>query len=76
MKKVRKRRMLVVLGALLVIVGALVIWFNIPYSPVKKQFQNDIADLMTENQLSGDNELFTEKEFSHLPTAIQRYIEN
>ncbi len=76
MMKARKRKMFIALGMLLVIVGVLVIWFNIPYSPVKKQFQNDIADLLTENQLSGDNELFTEKDFSHLPTAIQRYIEN
>lgn len=76
MKKARKRKMFIVLGMLLVIIGALVIWFNIPYSPVKKQFQNDITALFAENQLSVDNRLFTEKDFSHLPTAIQRYIEN
>lgn len=68
--------MFIVLGILLVIIGALVIWFNIPYSPVKKQFQNDITALFAENQLSVDNRLFTEKDFSHLPTAIQKYIEN
>ena len=76
MKKARKRKMFIALGMLLVIVGALVILFNIPYSPVKKQFQSDITALLAENQLSADNELFTEKDFSHLPTAIQRYIEN
>lgn len=76
MMKARKRKMFIVLGMLLVIVGALVIWFNIPYSPVKKQFQSDITALLAENQLSIDNELFTEKDFEHLPTAIQRYIEN
>ena len=76
MMKARKRKMFIVLGMLLVIVGALVIWFNIPYSPVKKQFQSDITALLAENQLSVDNELFTEKDFEHLPTAIQRYIEN
>lgn len=76
MKKVRKRRMFIVLGVLLVIVGALVIWLNIPYSPVKKQFQNDVSILMKENQLSTDDEVFTVKDFSHLPTAIQKYIEN
>ena len=76
MKKARKRKMFIVLGILLFIIGALVIWFNIPYSSVKKQFQNDITALFTENQLSVDNRLFTEKDFSHLPTAIQRYIEN
>lgn len=68
--------MLIVLGVLLVMIGAVVIWFHIPYSPVKKQFQNDIAALLTENQLPVDNEQFTEKDFSKLPNAIQRYIEN
>ncbi len=68
--------MFIVLGILLFIIGALVIWFNIPYSPVKKQFQNDITALFTENQLLVDNRLFTEKDFIYLPTAIQRYIEN
>ena len=55
--------MFIVLGILLVIVGVLVIWFNIPYSPVKKQFQNDISALLSENQLLVDNELFTKKGF-------------
>ncbi len=75
MKKARKK-MFIVFGILLFIIGALVIWFNIPYSPVKKQFQNDITALLAENQLSVDDELFTEQDFLHLPTAIQRYIEN
>lgn len=74
--KARKRRMFIVLGIFLVIAGALVIWFNISYSPVKKEFQNDISALMIENQLAIDDEVFTEKDFSHLPIAIQRYIEN
>lgn len=68
--------MFIVLGIFLVIAGALVIWFNISYSPVKKEFQNDISALMIENQLAIDDEVFTEKDFSHLPIAIQRYIEN
>lgn len=42
MKKARKRKMFIVLGILLVIIGALVIWFNIPYSPVKKQFHDGV----------------------------------
>ncbi|MDE5908142.1 MAG: hypothetical protein K2H52_05295 [Lachnospiraceae bacterium] len=68
--------MFVVLVVLLVIVGTLIIWFNIPYSPAKKQFQNDISALLVENQLSVDKETFTDKDFVNLPTAIQRYIEN
>ncbi len=76
MKKVRKRKMFIAIGVLLVLVGVLMIWLNISYSPVKKQFQNDIAALLAENQLSVNNEVFADNDFSHLPTAIQRYIEN
>ena len=76
MKKARERKMFVAIGVLLILVGILTIWFNISYSPVKKQFQNDVAALLNENQLSVDNEIFTEKDFAHLPIAIQKYIEN
>lgn len=68
--------MFIVIGVLLVIVGTLLIWFNIPYSPVKKQFQNDVSDQLTENLLLVDKEVFTDKDFSHLPIVIQKYIEN
>lgn len=34
--------MYVTIGILLVIVGAVLIWFHIPYSPIKKSFFNDI----------------------------------
>ncbi|MGN0735622.1 MAG: DUF6544 family protein, partial [Anaerovoracaceae bacterium] len=76
MKKVRKRKMFIAIGVSFVLIGALMIWLNIPYSPVKKQFQNDISALMTENQLSVDNEDFTDRDFSCLPVAIQKYIAN
>lgn len=74
MKKARKRKMF--LAILLTLMGVLMLWFHIPYSPVKKQFQDDIAALTTNNKLSVGNEVFTDNDFSHLPLAIQRYIKN
>lgn len=68
--------MFVVIGALLVLLGLLMIWFSIPYSPVKSQFNKDITAISAENRLTVGGEVFTEKDFSHLPTAIQKYIEN
>lgn len=65
-----------VLAILLILMGVLMFWFYIPYSPVKKQFQNDIIALTTNNQLSVGNEVFTDNDFLHLPLAIQRYIKN
>lgn len=76
MGKVRKRKMFVALGVVLVLIGVSMIWFNIGYSPTKKQFNSDIAALSVENKLSFDGECFTAEDFAHLPSPVQRYIEN
>lgn len=75
MKKVGKRKMLAVIGVMLLFVGVIFVWFYIPYSPVKGDFQKDVDTLISENQLQTDHEVFTEKDFSHLPVAIQKYIQ-
>lgn len=68
--------MFIIIGVFLVLIGVLMIWFNISYSPVKKQFQNDLDVLLAENKLSTVEEVFIDNDFSHLPIAIQKYIEN
>lgn len=67
--------MFIVIGVLLVLIGMLLIWFRISDSPIKRDFQNDIDALMSENQLQTNNEVFAEKDFSRLPIAIQKYIQ-
>ena len=67
--------MVVALGILLAIAGILGIWFTIPYSPLKKEFQSKIEALKIQNQLPVGNEVFTETDFSHLPMAMQSYVE-
>lgn len=76
MKKVRKRKMLIAIGVIFVLAGALLVWFNISYSPVKKRFQNDVASQVDENKLLDENNVFTKEDFADFPTAIQKYIEN
>lgn len=76
MRKARKKKMFVAIGVLLILIGAGMIWFHIPYSPAKKQFRNDVETLLNENQLADKNETFTKEDFSHLPEAVQKYIEN
>ena len=66
--------MLVVIGVLLVIIGAVMIWFNIPYSPTKSEFSNDVDKLISENKLQAEEELFTEEDFFNLPDTIQKYL--
>ena len=76
MRKARKKKMLIAVGILLILFGMLLIWLNIPFSPVKKKFEHDISLLVENNRLSDENNVFTEKNFAHLPTAIQKYIVN
>lgn len=76
MKKRRKRRMLVAAGVVFVVLGVLMIWFNIPGSPLKKQFRRDISDLKEDYSLDNDGETFTEKDFEHMPEPVRKYIKN
>lgn len=68
--------MFIAIGIIMIIMGAILVWFHIPYSITKKAFNNDVEGLISNNTLHSDNELFSEKDFSHLPVAIQRYIKN
>ena len=68
--------MFIVIGAILIIFGMIMIWFNIPYSPLKSNFQKDINTIMSENRLQTNDEVFSENDFSHLPDVIQKYIQN
>lgn len=68
--------MFMVIGALLIIFGMIMIWFNIPYSPLKNDFQKDIDAIMYENQLQVNGEVFSENDFSDLPAVIQKYLKN
>lgn len=68
--------MLIGIGVILTILGGILIWFYIPYSPVKREFQRDVDRLIKENYLSPDKVLLAGEEFNHLPKAIQRYIES
>ncbi|KAG4083035.1 hypothetical protein H8356DRAFT_1751383 [Neocallimastix lanati (nom. inval.)] len=49
---------------------------KVSFSRINKQFQNDVSRLITDNQLPVQNEVFSENEFSHLPSTIQKYIKN
>lgn len=73
-RKKAGKRMLIALVVLLAIAGSLGIWFGIPYSPLKKEFQKEIEVLKKENRMPVENEIFTEAELSHLPMAIQNYM--
>ena len=63
-------------GVLVAFAGGIMIWFRIPFSPVKRRFRKDISMLLSENQGLTESGIFTKEDFSHLPAAIRRYVEH
>lgn len=76
MKKARKHNMFIAIGILLIIIGVVLIWFHIPYSPTKKSFSEDIEALKKSNHLEEQGQIFKAEDFSHLPHVVQEYLKN
>ena len=53
----------------------LVVWFCIPYSPLKADFEKDAKELSEASALFKKGEIFTVDEFANFPTAIQKFVE-
>lgn len=68
--------MLIIVGIVFIILGCSIVWFYIPYSPVKNTFYKDMAVLEQKNYESVKDEVYTKEEFSHLPISIQKYIQH
>ena len=71
-----KRTMKIMLISIALILLFFVIWFCIPYSPLKAAFQKDNKNQRIENRLYTGDEVFTASDFYDFPVAVQKYIEN
>ena len=65
-----------VLIGIIIILGIILVWFHIPYSPVERCFAKDVENLKASNRLQEEGQVFRSEEFSKLPLVIQRYIEH
>ena len=72
----RKRKKMIVLISITVVFLLLIVWFCIPYSPLKSDFKKDTEELQTKNMIYTGDEVFTSDEFKDFPTSIRKYIEN
>ena len=71
--KPAKRIFMTILIIIASLILLLVIWFNIPYSPVKTQFQNDVeARLQSVTAITGT---LDSASIASLPPLIQKYLE-
>jgi len=61
-------------GTLLVLLGALVLWFSAPYSPLRTEFERDVTEL-TDREPSRGGEVYAPDDFAGLPDAMRRHLE-
>lgn len=69
-----KNTFMIIFGILLTIVGILIIYFNISYSPIRNNFENDYKLLIERS--AGKKEYFKIEDFEYFPLPIQKYIAN
>lgn len=67
-----KKIMLWILGIIGFVLLVLVIWFIIPYSPVKSEFDSLVAKLSEEMDTPVD--VFTEEDIAKLPEPVQKHF--
>lgn len=72
MKHKGKRRLMV--GAMLIILlmGGILLWFRVPYSPIKRTFDQDVE--MVKRRQPETNGALTRQDIAHLPDVLQRYL--
>ena len=71
----KRKKLMMVLGCVAAFVLLLVVWFCIPYSPLKAEFEKDSKELSAASALYQNNEVFVASDFANLPTAIQKFVE-
>lgn len=72
MKKRGKKRMFVMIGVLLLIIGIITVFFNISYSKTRAEFSE-----LTKSLLAGrpnESGVFTEEDMVDLPLPVQKYF--
>ena len=72
MRKERVRIMMYVIGILSILVGAILIFFKLPMSKIKSEFNQKIQDVINRQQLM--QESFSEEDIEYLPEALQRHF--
>ncbi|WP_295884396.1 DUF6544 family protein [uncultured Anaerococcus sp.] len=69
-----RKKFMIIIGILLVIIGAIIIYFNISYSPLKNKFNNDLENIINNSKINNND--FTEDDFKLYPHTIQKYLKN
>lgn len=62
----------IIIGVVLVMIGMALIWFHLPYSPLKAEFDGDVRAHASESR---PNAVFDSGDFAHLPPPVRRFME-
>jgi len=68
------KKMIVVI-IIFALIAAIVIWFAVPFSPIKKEFRKDVESLINQNK-SEEIKIIQKSDFEGFPIAIQKFVEN
>lgn len=67
---------MILIGILLILIGCLMVWFYIGYSPLKSTFKKEVACKINLFQEKTEKFCFTETDFKSMPVVIQKYLEH
>ncbi len=63
---------MIVVIILSIVIVSIVVWFKIPFSPLKKEFAKDVNNLLSVESGAGD--IIKVEDFEKFPKAIQNYV--
>ena len=63
-----------VIQAIIFLIVFVLLWFWIPFSPLKKQFRSDI-ELLRKSNAMDEKGIFQASDFAELPAAIRKYLD-
>ena len=72
MKKRSKKKILIIIGVLLSIIGIITVFFNIPYSKTKTGFTEIVDATLT--KMANESGVFCEEDIADLPLPVQKYF--
>ncbi|MDU2545368.1 MAG: hypothetical protein E7D13_04470, partial [Finegoldia magna] len=65
---------MIIIGIIISLVGVLIVYFNLSYSPLKSTFNRDLKSLIEKSPI--ENGLISNDDFEKYPTAIKNYVKN
>ncbi len=71
MKLQRRNKIMIFIGAVLVIIGIVIIYWNIPFSPFKSSFDKDMKSRIC--KIEPNEAICTQEEIDRLPEAFRRH---